>query len=425
VPDQPEPPPDGVDDRPFGGLTSEQFGLLASYLRESVILLDENWELVANLSAPTGLLGWGDPVGNHALAHIHPDDVLNFVDVGQGLTSTDPGWKGVAHLRLQRVDGTYARYETTMENLIHDPEVQGWIACTREVEGPAETAPEMEAAEVAASLLHALPRGVLVFGGTKVLFANDAACDVLGAESHQLAVRGLDDVADAASCEALERAVVRRGRAAGTEVVLLRPADGGPKRMEVSLTSTLNPESPSGRVLLVIGLVEDVTHEVARQEALEHRAIRDHLTGLYNRAWLLDELHDRLQTGRPVTIAYLDLCAFKLVNDQLGHRAGDRVLASIAEGLAATFGDEHVARVGGDEFIVLGPDPDHHRFGRFADEIILAVEEVAEAREHDVTGNVGVAVSSETDGPWSLIERADALMYEHKRADPHHRRHQG
>jgi diguanylate cyclase (GGDEF)-like protein len=181
-------------------------------------------------------------------------------------------------------------------------------------------------------------------------------------------------------------------------------------------------------VLLVIGLVEDVTHEVSRQEELERRAHRDHLTGLHNRAWLLDELNSVLAPGRgDVAIAYLDLCGFKLVNDTLGHRAGDRVLAAIGAGLAADFGDHAVARVGGDEFVVLaaGALDGAGALAELRDAVAATVRRVPEAQQHEVTGNVGAVGAEPGDGPWSLLERADLAMYEDKRADDRHRRHAG
>lgn len=417
--------PTDHDDAPYAGITPEQFRVLQRYLRESVILMDEQWELVANLSAPAGLLGWGDPVGNHALAHIHPDDVINFVDVGQGLSSTDPGWVGAAQMRLQRADGSYARYETTMMNLTEDPEVSGWVACTRELAGPADTAPEMEGAEVPVSLLDALPFGVLAFGGDKILFSNAAASEALGSPAHELAVHGLTRVIDPTSIDELAPVLARLSRAPGREVVPLRAVDGGSRRFELTLTSreTTVPGGGVGAVLLVLAQVEDVTHEVARQELLERRANRDHLTGLHNRAWLLDELHRRLRADEPVVIGFLDLCGFKSVNDTLGHRAGDRVLEAIARGLVDRFGDDAVARVGGDEFVLFAPSGGEDDAEGFVSAVTGAVAAVPEARHHEVRGNVGVAVSTADDEPWSLIDRADAAMYEHKRADPRHVRH--
>ncbi|MGI5177576.1 diguanylate cyclase domain-containing protein [Dactylosporangium sp. CA-152071] len=88
---------------------------------------------------------------------------------------------------------------------------------------------------------------------------------------------------------------------------------------------------------------------------LRHRAYHDPLTGLPNRALLLDTLERRLETGRPVALLYVDLDGFKPVNDTHGHEAGDRVLATIAARLAGCAGDEVVARLGGDEFALLVP----------------------------------------------------------------------
>jgi diguanylate cyclase (GGDEF)-like protein len=410
------------------GIDAETLRRLLPFVRESVILLDEHWEVVGNLSAPQGLLGWGDPIGNHALAHIHPDDVINFVDKGQNLVSTDPGWIGAAQVRLQRVDGSYGRYEITMENRLHEPEYQGWVVATRELVDTAVTAPELLGTGFAVPLLEALPHGVLVFAGGKILFSNATASTTLGVAPHDLAVHGVAPVVDEGSERALRDALRRRAREPGREVVLLRERKGS-RRFEVTLTSERPEEGMTpGRVLLVIGLVEDVTHEVSRQEELERRAHRDHLTGLHNRAWLLDELNSVLAPGRgDVAIAYLDLCGFKLVNDTLGHRAGDRVLAAIGAGLAADFGDHAVARVGGDEFVVLaaGALDGAGALAELRDAVAATVRRVPEAQQHEVTGNVGAVGAEPGDGPWSLLERADLAMYEDKRADDRHRRHAG
>lgn len=423
-PGAPPPDPSSVGPTPpYSGLTPDQFAAVAPYLRESVLILDAEWRVVANLSAPLGLLGWGDPVGSHALAHIHPDDVLQFVDIGEGLTSTDPGWVGAAQMRLQRADGSYGRYETTLHNRLHDPDVQGWVVCTRELAGEAVVPPEMRSTQVAQSLAEALPQGVIVLSGFDPLFANDRACALLGIDVAVMPNIRIGALVAPEDRAGLEDALRRLSRSPGRETVGFRRADGDPRRFEVVLTSRRTADVlPGGQsgVLLVIGVVEDVTHEVERQAQLEHRATRDDLTGLHNRAWLLDRLHEALSTGTPVTVAYIDLCAFKAVNDGLGHRAGDRVLESVASGLTAAFGDDAVARVGGDEFVVLatgedldGPRADEH----LADRCRAAVSALPASREHGITASVGTARAAAADEPWGLLERADADMYADKRSD--------
>lgn len=233
--------------------------------------------------------------------------------------------------------------------------------------------------------------------GLKPLFANDRACALLGTDPMAVVSDGLGPLVSTGDRIVLEEALRRRGRAPGRETVGFRRADGDPRRFEVVLTSQRNADVLQGGesdALLVIALVEDVTHEVEAQEALERRATRDDLTGLRNRAWLLDHLHASLSAGLAVTVTYLDLSGFKAVNDEHGHRAGDRVLVAVAAGLSGEFGDGAVARVGGDEFVVVRSEVDAGSPSGTA---------AADARPGD--------------GPWDLLERADADMYADKRSE--------
>ena len=157
-----------------GAVAPALYARMLPFLRESVIVVDARWQLVANLSAPDGLLGWGDPTGTHLLAYVHPDDVLRFADTGTGLRETDPGWVGSTTIRLRRSDETYGHYEITMHNCTDDPVLAGMVICTREVAAPMPVAPEFEARNVVASLADQLPTGVvLVSGSGLALYVND------------------------------------------------------------------------------------------------------------------------------------------------------------------------------------------------------------------------------------------------------------
>jgi diguanylate cyclase (GGDEF)-like protein/PAS domain S-box-containing protein len=118
-----------------------------------------------------------------------------------------------------------------------------------------------------------------------------------------------------------------------------------------------------GDIALVIGLYEDVTERRHITEQLRHQATHDPLTGLPNRVRLLeevDELIRRAGPGERLGLAFLDLDGFKGVNDTLGHQAGDELLAEVARRLlGATDPRRHVvARMGGDEFVLLFPGTD-------------------------------------------------------------------
>ncbi|NKE60926.1 diguanylate cyclase, partial [Lentzea sp. PSKA42] len=102
-----------------------------------------------------------------------------------------------------------------------------------------------------------------------------------------------------------------------------------------------------------VALIEDVTEQRMLQEWLRHQSLTDLLTGLPNRAAFTDKLESALATGEPYTLGYLDVDSLTIVNDGLGHVAGDAVLVEVARRLRVVLPDAVVARVGGDEFVVL------------------------------------------------------------------------
>jgi len=145
----------------------------------------------------------------------------------------------------------------------------------------------------------------------------------------------------------------RRGGVYGVD----RLDDG--RRVWLSVTwSLLDPTDPDGSSVLVS--FADVTEQHTRYQRLVHRATHDHVTGLPNRARILDLVTDALETGghRLGAVLFIDLDKFKRVNDAFGHQAGDAVLRVAAERLRKTLRpDDVIGRVGGDEFVALLAGP--------------------------------------------------------------------
>jgi diguanylate cyclase (GGDEF)-like protein/PAS domain S-box-containing protein len=173
-------------------------------------------------------------------------------------------------------------------------------------------------------------------------------------------------------------------------------------------------------------VLADALERHAADQALRHRVLHDGLTGLPNRLSFVDSLGEALSratvSASPVGILFLDLDHFKLINDSLGHHAGDALLRAVAPRLRAHLrpGDV-VARFGGDEFGIL--------IDRLADEgeAIAIADRVAAAFshpfsidgvEHFVTASIGVAVTRASDrhevNAELLIRDADAAMYRAK-----------
>lgn len=140
-----------------------------------------------------------------------------------------------------------------------------------------------------------------------------------------------------------------------------RHRNGQLYRQSLSITAVRNSQGEASHYIAVI---RDVTQEYKEQEAVRHQAQHDYLTGLPNRALLVERLTQALnqaqRSGRSLALLFLDLNRFKPINDVHGHLAGDMVLQTLAQRLRDGLRSvDTVARFGGDEFVVLSPDIEH------------------------------------------------------------------
>jgi diguanylate cyclase (GGDEF)-like protein len=175
----------------------------------------------------------------------------------------------------------------------------------------------------------------------------------------------------------------------------------------------------------MIGTVHDVTERKALEEQLEYQALHDALTGLPNRALFMDRLdHAVVRAGRreaQLAVLFMDLDDFKVVNDSLGHEAGDKLLVAVAERLRACLRPEDTAaRLGGDEFTILLEDLTGVGGAiRVAERIAEALQTafVLGRREVFVTASFGIALWDEArQSPADLLRNADQAMYRAKHA---------
>lgn len=165
----------------------------------------------------------------------------------------------------------------------------------------------------------------------------------------------------------------------------------------------------------------DVSDRQELEAALVHAATHDPLTGLANRAELFRSLQTSLDSGAPTAVLFFDLDNFKVVNDGLGHHAGDDVLQALAKRIRqGARGADVVGRLGGDEFLIIcrGVSLSHEAWA-IAEEI-LTVATMAmdiDGRRHLVTGSIGISLSgSRETTAATLIQEADIAMYRAKRA---------
>jgi diguanylate cyclase (GGDEF)-like protein/PAS domain S-box-containing protein len=196
-------------------------------------------------------------------------------------------------------------------------------------------------------------------------------------------------------------------------------------RSERHFETDANPVlSPSGELTQLVLISHDITERKEMEAYVLHQSFHDSLTGLPNRLLLLDRLGQatahRERLHAQVAVLFLDLDHFKEVNDSLGHAAGDRLLQVVAERLGASVREgDTVARVGGDEFVIMLVDLQQLADAALvATKILAAVSDACQidGSELHVTPSIGIAVFPE-DGtdPDALLRNADTAMYHAKR----------
>jgi diguanylate cyclase (GGDEF)-like protein/PAS domain S-box-containing protein len=193
----------------------------------------------------------------------------------------------------------------------------------------------------------------------------------------------------------------------------LRRADGCEIWLDASVTD-LRSSAAGG----IVVNARDITDNRRLRERLHEQATVDALTGLGNRHRLYDDLGLAMAQRRDPAVLYIDLDRFKPVNDELGHEAGDELLRLVAARLAGSMrAGDALARIGGDEFVIVAPDLTAAEAGSLAARVVAALEEpfaLTAAAAVRVSASVGVERARHGDQPDDVLRRADAAMYRAK-----------
>lgn len=194
-------------------------------------------------------------------------------------------------------------------------------------------------------------------------------------------------------------------------------------RLDISLV--LVPNVANGKIIGAYGLVKDNSVHKNHERQIHHMATHDALTGLPNRYFLEDRLRHAIEQARRATtmvgVLFLDLNRFKIINDSLGHDKGDSLLGVVAERLQGAVREaDTVARIGGDEFVVVLEniqDPNHVR--NVAMHILESIAKPVHVAGHRLSVTTSIGMSFYPDGgsdPATLLKQADLAMYEAKAA---------
>lgn len=260
-------------------------------------------------------------------------------------------------------------------------------------------------------------------------FINAESESFFGKRRSEIIGRDLRDVLDADRLAVANEHINRvlAGERASYEFELQRDE---PAWMEVVLIPQFSERDAAGqrRILGFHLMIQDITARKIEEQRLVQLAQRDSLTGLHNRAGFLEHLSTALadsqhQSGL-VALMYLDIDIFKQVNDRYGHAVGDKVLQGFAQRLRSSLrSTDVVARVGGDEFtVIMQGIPERETAGMVADKIIKAMRvPLPTGLESPATialsTSIGLAFfDGDGESPAELLERADAMLYQAKKA---------
>ena len=258
-----------------------------------------------------------------------------------------------------------------------------------------------------------------------VRYANPATEQVFGRATATLLGQPLALLEPPASAEgagALGALALKRRPTGRPEMAELAGwhAEGRPLPLEVTFSSVLLDGQEA-----VVGFIRDITERKRAEERIRYVGSHDALTGLPNRALLKDRLEQAIAVARrggtAVWVAFLDLDRFKLINDSLGHAAGDALLTTIAARLRGLLREsDTVARLGGDEFVLVLTETPGSRLSRdVLQRVTEAVAQPLVTHGHELlaTCSIGVAVfPDDGDEAGTLVERADITMYRAKQA---------
>jgi len=256
------------------------------------------------------------------------------------------------------------------------------------------------------------------------IFFNDACKAILGYEKDEMIgvnYRTMADAGTAGNVFEFFNRVYKTGKPEKRVEWEVIRKDGDRAHIEASISLIRNAEGePAG----FRGIVHDITERKKTEQVIAHLAYHDALTGLPNRILFKDRLCMAIaqskRRGKKLALLMLDLDQFKTINDTLGHSMGDRLLRSAGERLSGLLRKvDTVARMGGDEFLILLEDMALEENASAIAQKILRVFRrpfVLDQHERVVTTSIGIAVyPGDGDDEITLMKNVDVALYRAKR----------
>ena len=351
--------------------------------------------------------------------YVHPDDRKSVMDAFRGLAAPD----ATARMTFRRlgVDGTWRWVEQIVTNCLTDSAIGGLVVNIREITDKVQAEAALRESEMRYRLIaETAQEGIWATDPDgRTSFANQKMADLLGRSLADLYSNPTWELITGTTRAGFEQRLRRRHQH-GTDrydVRHTRP-DGSARTLRICAS----PFAVEGSRVGSLAMVSDITDARRVEVALHYRAHHDMLTGLANRALLVERLQAALNREAEtrqgsIVVLVADLDQFKLVNDSFGHAAGDDLLVEVARRWGRVLQPNDVfSRLGGDEFVIMRADLGSQNAYSLADELSTVLEEpiVLDGRPVTVTASIGIAVTTGTEDADTLLRHADTAMYEAK-----------
>lgn len=373
-----------------------------------LLTANDQWLSVSGLTLEQSLNdGW--------ISALHPDDVVRVTTEWGESAAAGMAYEGT--LRFRTPTGQVNWVQVTTAPKREGGTVIGHLASVTDVtalRAAEESATAAQARFEAAFVWSPLGEAIVSLDGC-VLEANQRLFDLTGRST------GVVD-------EPIE-AVFMSPESTGTDAPSTRPFENSRPHMdrrirrsdseEIWVTVSIAEIHDGEHVGALLYQLEDVTARRLAEARVEHLALHDPLTNLPNRLLLLDRLAQALSAAarlrKGVGVLFIDLDRFKIINDSLGHHAGDTVLTEVAARLRrGVRTSDTVARIGGDEFVVICCDVDNSGdVLQLADALQKSIALPIRINEHiaSVDASIGITFGIGSDDPEALLHDADLAMY--------------
>ena len=364
-------------------------------------------------------------MGKNFQIHTAPEDVKKITEAYYELYRTGKPLKWFSPPQIRK-DGTLIFAEDLVSLLRNEKgEVIGFRGISRDVTERVQMQEALRRSEEKyRTILEEIEEGYYEFNlAGDITFVNKAACRQFGrseAELIGLNYREYVPKEDVKSTYQAWNKVYRTGEPLQAYPFAPIRKDGTQIFLENSVSPIRNKE---GKIVAFRSVSRDVTERKKFEQKLANMATHDALTGLPNRTLLNDRLTMGLalsrRSGNRLAVMMLDLDKFKVINDTMGHDVGDQLLKSVAERLSGvTRKSDTVARMGGDEFVLVLPQISHPTdAARLAQRILDVFHEPFIFNNHklSITTSIGIAVYPD-DGKdiEGLLKSADIAMYQAK-----------